>query len=143
MAQHRHDENIAELKNHFDTVIDWVDSVFDYTGSEMCGLDWGRLYREYHKKSYSKSHITERVNALLDDEQVSDKKGIFEFVLGGEINYQMLNVRVFDKKTIKTVYRKQTELAKKKIYRIVHFAPSDMMQTPSESIKKPRWMPTT
>lgn len=113
MAQHRHDYEITELKNHFDTVIDWVDSVFDYTGSEMCGLEWGRLYREYHKKSYSKSQITERVNALLDDDQVSDKKGIFEFVLGGEKEYRLLNVRVFDKKTIKAVYRKQTERAKK------------------------------
>lgn len=42
MAKHRNDTDITELKNHFDTVIDWVDSLFDYTGSEMCGRDWGR-----------------------------------------------------------------------------------------------------
>ena len=53
MAKHRNDTDITELKNHFDTVIDWVDSLFDYTGSEMCGRDWGRLYKEYHTNSYS------------------------------------------------------------------------------------------
>lgn len=108
MAKHRYDTNIDELKNHFDTVIDWVDSVFEYTGSEMCGLDWGRLYRKYHKNAYSKDKVAERVDALLDDSQVTDKKGIFEYVLGGEKDSRLLNVRVFDKKTIKAVYRKQT-----------------------------------
>lgn len=108
MAKHRYDTNIDELKNHFDTVIDWVDSVFEYTGSEMCGLDWGRLYRKYHKNAYSKDKVAERVDALLDDSQVTDKKGIFEYVLGGEQDSRLLNIRVFDKKTIKAVYRKQT-----------------------------------
>lgn len=108
MAQHRYDADIDELKNHFDTVIDWVDSVFEYTGSEMCGREWGRLYREYHKNAYSKDKVAKRVNALLDDSQVGDKKGIFEYVLGGEKDSRLLNVRVFDKKTIKAVYRKQT-----------------------------------
>lgn len=111
MAQHRYDTDIDELKNHFDTVIDWVDSVFEYTGSEMCGREWGRLYREYHKDAYSKDKVAERVNALLDDSQVTDKKGIFEYVLGGEKDSRLLNVRVFDKKTIKAVYRKQTTAA--------------------------------
>lgn len=108
MAQHRYDADIDELKNHFDTVIDWVDSVFEYTGSEMCGREWGRLYREYHKNAYSKDKVAKRVNALLDDSQVGDKKGIFEYVLGDEKDSRLLNVRVFDKKTIKAVYRKQT-----------------------------------
>lgn len=111
MAQHRYDTNIDELKNHFDTVIDWVDSVFEYTGSEMCGRDWGRLYREYHKNAYSKDKVSARVNALLDDSQVMDKKGIFEYILGGEQDSKLLNIRVFDKKTIKEVYRKQTSKA--------------------------------
>jgi len=108
MAKHRDDEDIDELKNYFDTVINWVDSVFEYTGSEMCGRNWGRLYREYHKNAYSKDKVAKRVNALLDDSQVTDKKGIFEYVLGGEMNSRVLNIRVFDKKTIKAVYRKQT-----------------------------------
>ena len=112
MARHRYDKDINELKDHFDTVIGWVDSVFEYTGSEMCGREWGRLYREYHKNAYSKDDVAKRVSTLLDDSQVTDKKGIFEYILGGEKDSRLLNIRVFDKKTIDAVYRKQTAEAK-------------------------------
>lgn len=114
MAKHRSDENIDELKKHFDTVIDWIDSIFDYTGSEICGVDWGRLYREYHTKAYSKDEVTKRVTDLLADPQVTDKRGIFEYILGGERNKSLLNVRVFDERTKRTVYEKQTAAAKEK-----------------------------
>lgn len=114
MAQHRYDTNIDELKKNFETVIDWIDSVFDYTESEVCGLEWGRLYRQYHTKAYSKTKVTERVNELIDDPQVSDNKGIFEFILGGEQDYSLLNIRVFDEKTKRTVYQKQTNEANEK-----------------------------
>lgn len=108
MASHRNDTDIDELKGFFDTVIDWVDSVFDYTGSEMRGCDWGRLYRTYHKNAYNSREVAAHVDALMDDDDVTDKKGIFEYVLGGEVDSRLLNIRVFDKKTIKAVYRKQT-----------------------------------
>ena len=113
MAAHRYDNNINELKNHFDTVINWVDSLFDYTGSEMCGRDWGRLYREYHKNSYSRDQITSQVNALLEDPQVTDKHGIFEYVLSSRTKPELLNVRVFDDKIKAEVYRRQTAEAER------------------------------
>jgi len=114
MALHRYDTDISELTNHFETVLAWVDSIFDYTGSEVCGLNWGRLYADYHTRAYQKDAVTARVNALLEDEQVSDKRGIFEYILGGETDTKLLNIRVFDKKTINTVYQKQTALARSK-----------------------------
>ena len=114
MALHRYDTDISELTNHFETVLAWVDSIFDYTGSEVCGLNWGRLYADYHTRAYQKDAVTARVNALLEDEQVSDKRGIFEYILGGEEDTRLLNIRVFDKKTINTVYQKQTALARSK-----------------------------
>lgn len=111
MAVHRNDDNIEQLKDHFDTVIGWVDSVFDYTGSEMCGQDWGILYKAYHTRAYTKSKVKARVDALLDDSQVTNKRGIFEYVLGGENDKTLLNVRVFDQKTKKRVYDRQTKEA--------------------------------
>lgn len=114
MAQHRYDTNIDELKAHFDTVIDWIDSVFEYTGSEMCGRDWGRLYKLYHKNAYSKEEVSKRVLELLDDSYVNDNKGIFEYILGGETHPELLNVRVFDDPLKKVVYGKQTKEAKAK-----------------------------
>ena len=114
MALHRTDTTIDELKNHFDTVIDWVDSVFEYTGSEVCGLDWGRLYRQYHTNAYSKDSVTRRVDELLSDSQVTNKRGIFEYILGGEQDTFLLTVRVFDDRTKKTVYDRQTKEAMEK-----------------------------
>ena len=114
MAKHRNDTDITELKNHFDTVIDWVDSLFDYTGSEMCGRDWGRLYKEYHTNSYSKDKINKRVEELLEDTQIDDSKGIFEFILGGEKDHSLLKIRVFTDRTKKIVYEQQTKDAKAK-----------------------------
>lgn len=111
MAVHRNDDNIEQLKDHFDTVIGWVDSVFDYTGSEMCRQDWGSLYKAYHTRAYTKSKVKARVDALLDDSQVTNKRGIFEYVLGGENDKTLLNVRVFDQKTKKRVYDRQTKEA--------------------------------
>ena len=114
MSAHRKYADISELKNHFETVIDWIDSIFEYTGNEVCGLEWGRLYREYHTSAYSKDEITERVNDLLGDPQVTNKKGIFEYILGGETNKVLLNVRVFDEKTKRSVYQRQTKEAMEK-----------------------------
>ncbi len=111
MAQHRYDTGIEELKNHFDTVIDWIDSIFEYTGSEVCGRDWGRLYRLYHTRAYDKEKVTARVEELIADTQVQDNKGIFEYILGGEQETALLNIRVFDDKTKKAVYDKQTSAA--------------------------------
>ena len=114
MAKHRQDRNIDELKNHFDTVIDWIDSLFDYTGSEMCGQDWGRLYNTYHTQAYSKDTLSHRLNELLGDPQVTDRRGVIEYILGQEKDARLLNVRVFDKRTIHRVYLKQTQEAKEK-----------------------------
>ena len=113
MALHRYDTNIDELKNNFETVINWADSILDYTGSEVCGLNWGELYDKYHTNSYSKDKVTERVKELIEDSQVNNK-GVIEYVLGGEKDVSLLHVRVFDEKTKKAVYMKQTKAAEAK-----------------------------
>ena len=80
----------------------------------MCGLDWGRIYEEYHKNSYDINKLESRVNELLADWRVTDKKGIYEYVLSGEVleKKPLLNIRLFDKSVIKSVYSKQTQDAK-------------------------------
>jgi hypothetical protein len=52
MSAHRYDNNINELKTYFNSVIDWVSTVFIDVLPEMKGLEWGRLYEEHHGKSY-------------------------------------------------------------------------------------------
>jgi len=114
MARHRKDNNIKELKTYFNTVIDWVSGVFIDVEKEMRGLEWARLYEEYHKKSYNPKKVSAEVQKLLADPYVQTKKGIFEYILGGSKDTKLLNVRVFDEATRRSVYEKQTEEAKEK-----------------------------
>ena len=78
----------------------------------MKGLLWGELYEKYHNNPYNTQQVRERVEALLADECVGNKRGIFEYVLGGEQDKSLLNVRVFDDRTKKAKYAEQTAKAK-------------------------------
>ncbi|MCA0228119.1 DUF262 domain-containing protein [Patescibacteria group bacterium] len=111
MSQHRYDDNIRELKTYFDTVIEWANTVFAGTESEMRGLEWGRLYETYHAQSYNPTTLWARVQELYGDPYVKNRKGIFEFVLAGEADTKLLDVRVFDEATKKSVYTTQTKKA--------------------------------
>lgn len=114
MSKHRYDTNISELKNYFNSVIDWASSVFEDVESEMCGLDWGRLYETYHKQPYNQKKVTEQVKLLYGDPYLKKRKGVFEYILGGSEDTKLLEIRVFDEADKKSVYTKQTNKAKEK-----------------------------
>ncbi|MDX1965368.1 MAG: DUF262 domain-containing protein [Pirellulales bacterium] len=114
MSAHRNQKNINELKTYFNAVIDWVSTVFNEVRSEMRGLEWGRLYETYHHQSYNPAKVEAAVEKLMADEYVSNRKGIFEYVLGGSTDKKLLAVRVFDEKTKKVAYTKQTQEVKGK-----------------------------
>jgi len=114
MSRHRKDTNIKEIKTYFNSVIDWVSSVFIDVESEMRGLEWGRMYEEYHKKSYDPKKVSAKVHKLYADPYIKNRKGVFEFILGDSTDTKLLNVRVFDEATKKAVYATQTEKVKVK-----------------------------
>lgn len=114
MSQHRFDANINELKAYFNSVIDWISSVFIDVKSDMRGLEWGRLYETYHRNSYNPTEVSKKLCELYADPQVQDTKGICEYILGGCQDVKLLNIRVFDDNTKRVVYSKQTEEAKAK-----------------------------
>lgn len=111
MSQHRKDKNIKELKTYFNTVIDWVSGIFTDVESEMCGLEWGRFYEEYHTKAYNPAKVAAEVEKLYGDSYVKNRKGIYEYILGGSTDTKLLDVRVFDEATKKSVYSSQTKKA--------------------------------
>ncbi len=112
MAAHRYDTDITELKAYFTSVIDWIVSVFDMAPEkEMCGLKWGELYEKYHQKGYNPEEVAAKVKELYESFYVKEKKGIYEYILGGCQEPRLLNVRVFDEPTKKTVYLQQTNAA--------------------------------
>lgn len=109
MSAHRNDKNINELKAYFNAVIDWVSTVFTDVLPEMRGLDWGRLYETYHGKNYEPKIMSAEVQKLAADDFVTNRKGIFEYLLGGSTDNKLLAVRVFDEKTKRVTYNKQTQ----------------------------------
>ncbi len=112
MSAHRRDNNINEIKTYFNTVIDWVDSKFDDVYDEMQGLNWGELYERFHKNPYDHTELSEKVSELIKDDFVTNRRGIFEYVLGNSQDTKLLNVRLFNKPTMRKVYQEQTEKAK-------------------------------
>lgn len=111
MSKHRNKSDIAELKEYFNKVIDWISSVFTDVESEMKGLEWGRLYETYHNHVYDPAKVSAEVNKLLNDDYVDDRRGVFEYVLGGSKDTKLLNIRMFDDKTKKISYARQTATA--------------------------------
>ena len=115
LAMHRYENSIQEMKTYFRSVIDWLTGVFDFAPEkEMCGLPWGELYEKYHKNAYDPAAIAATVKRLYEDFFVKEKRGIYEYVLGGCQEPRLLNVRVFDEPTKKTVYADQTAKAEVK-----------------------------
>lgn len=113
MSRHRFDNNITELKDYFNSVIDWVSTVFTDVESEMKGIEWGRLYETYRKQPYNSKTVSDEVKRLYADPYVKSRKGIFEFILGGSTDTKLLEVRVFDEAIKKSVYTIQTTEAEK------------------------------
>ncbi len=116
MSAHRHDDNIRELTAYFNSVIDWISGTFRDVEGEMRGLEWGRLYEEYHKQSYDPEEVSQKVRELYADPDVTSRKGIFEYILSGcaPDKIRLLSIRAFSETDKKTVYNQQTANAREK-----------------------------
>ena len=114
MSSHRTEGNINELKTYFNSVIDWVSSMFTDVEKEMKGLEWGRLYEEFHSEAYDPAKVSAEVQRLYSDPYVKNRRGVFEYILGGLQNPRLLDVRVFDEATKRATYATQTTDAKDK-----------------------------
>ncbi|GAB3754357.1 hypothetical protein GCM10027591_03170 [Zhihengliuella somnathii] len=114
MRDHQHDSNVNELWLYFKGVVDWVGATFiKKRPQQMRGIKWGILYNQYRNSTFDPEALEQRVSALMGDTQVRNKKGIYEFLLSGESETNLLDVRVFDERTQLAAYEKQTAMAEK------------------------------
>lgn len=109
MNEHCKDSDANELWHYFTSVINWVKNSFKVYRKEMCGIDWGRLYDTYHHIDYDPDALEAKVAYFMSNEEVTDKKGIYEYVLSGESSElaRRLSRRAFSDKEKRTVYEQQ------------------------------------
>lgn len=105
MNEHQHDENSDELWNYYQSVIEWVKATFTTYRKEMKGIAWGELYNKYKDADLNAEEIESEVARLMADEDVTNKKGIYEYVLDKEEKH--LSIRSFSDRDKRTMYEKQ------------------------------------
>ena len=111
MARHQHCPNANELWLYFRSVIAWVQTVFPVYRKEMKGVDWGILFNRYGKADYDSKALEIRVKELMEDDEVTNKKGIYEYLLSGE--ERKLNLRAFTDKMKREAYERQNGICPK------------------------------
>ena len=105
MSIHQHDPNANELWLYYQSVINWVKVVFPNYRKEMKGIEWGRLYNTYKDNAYNSAELETKIKALMMDEDVSNKKGIYEYLLDGKEKH--LNIREFTPNQKREAYERQ------------------------------------
>jgi HNH endonuclease len=105
MAKNQHNPNANELWLYFQSVINWIKVVFPKYRREMKGVDFGILYNEFKSKPFDSKKLEEEITKLMQDEDVTKKSGIYEYVLTRKEKY--LNIRAFTDKQKREAYEKQ------------------------------------
>ena len=105
MGQHQHDEDANELWQYFQSVIGWVNRIFPNYRKEMKSIEWGFLYNKYKEQLYNSDKLEQEVVRLMQDDDVTSKKGIYVYLITGQQKY--LNIREFTDNQKRETYEKQ------------------------------------
>lgn len=93
LAKHQHKPDADDLWNYFSAVIEWVQDIFPNYRKSMRGRNWGRMYDEHKDRDLSPDELEKQVSELIKDDEVTNKQGIYEYILTG--NKTLLNLRQF------------------------------------------------
>lgn len=105
MAAHQHDQNANELWTYFQNVINWVNLTFPNYRKEMKGVAWGPLYNRFKDEAFDTTQLEAEVTRLMQDEDVTRKPGIYDYVLSG--NERALSIRAFTDNMKREAYERQ------------------------------------
>ena len=105
MATHQHDTNANPLWLYFQACIGWVKVTFPKYRKEMKGIAWGVLYNMFKKHDLDPKELEVTISRLMEDEEVTNKKGIYFYVLDGKEKH--LNIRIFSNKQKREAYERQ------------------------------------
>jgi len=105
MSKHQHDPNANELWTYFRNVIEWVRATFINYRKEMKGLNWGELYDQFKDQLFDTKALEREVSELMMDDDVTNKRGIYQYVLTG--SDRTLNIRGFSASQKRSAYERQ------------------------------------
>ena len=105
MAQNQHKPNASELWLYFTSLMTWIKVVFPKYRKEMKGVNYGFLYNNYKDKQFDAKKLEEEITHLMQDEDVTKKSGIYEYVLTRNEKY--LSIRSFTDKQKRESYERQ------------------------------------
>lgn len=105
MSIHQHDAHATPLWQYFQSVISWVQTIFPKYRKEMKGLAWGVMFNHYGNKIYNPQELENKIVALMQDDDVTKRSGIYEYLLSG--NEKFLNIRAFTDNEKRQAYERQ------------------------------------
>ena len=105
LQKRNHTPDASELWEYFEAVFSWVKATFPNQRREMKGLDWGLFYNEYSKESYDAAELEKKISRLIKDREVTNKRGIYQYLLSGKEKY--LSLRQFDDDLKAETYERQ------------------------------------
>ena len=106
MSRNQFASNANELWLFFQSVIQWTMATFQVYRKEMKSVRWGGLYKQFKDAAFDTAKLEERIKELMADDDVGNKKGIYEYVLTGE--ERCLNVRAFSETMKRGAYERQS-----------------------------------
>ncbi len=111
MAEHQHDKDSAELWQYFQQVINWVKIVYPKYNRLQKGIDWGIYYNDHKDDKFNANDLADKVGKLLMDDDVTNKKGIFEYLIDGKEKH--LSIRAFTDSMKMAAYERQKGICPK------------------------------
>ncbi|WP_291102157.1 MULTISPECIES: GmrSD restriction endonuclease domain-containing protein [unclassified Flavobacterium] len=111
MAVNQHKPNANELWLYFQTVINWIKVVFPKYRREMKGVSFGNLYNKFKDTAFDSKKLEEEITHLMQDEDVTKKSGIYEYVITRNEKY--LSIRAFTDKQKRESYERQKGICTK------------------------------
>lgn len=105
MAKQQHKPNANELWMYFKNLITWIETTFTKYRKEMKGVNWGSLYAEFKDAEIDSAKLEKEISKLMEDEDVTNKKGIYHYVLTRKEKH--LSIRAFSDNQKRETYEKQ------------------------------------
>lgn len=111
MALHQNDENASQLRIYFRRIIEWVQTIFIEKRKEMRGVEWGFLYNDFKETELDPHKLEQEIRTLMMDDDVTNKKGIYPYVLTCEEKH--LSIRAFTDSQKRAAYERQKGICPK------------------------------